>query len=383
MSREENLTLSLTGENSHSVYIPAGQGSFSIGSTTMAPDLYDVLVDHNKTINWIAFDKLNTPAGSHWPRFFYYWGNDLGFIKWSEKRPIEDFQWTPLTNVSVDLEKAQINRLTIQLQKSITVTNVGNINNLNLVGNLDVFQCKKENLNSVPQLGLYPDTSRIKKTPYTLPNFEAFEAVTSVDIKVTPLGQPFDCKSLLQFKNITHLALSGNLTNLKSLEQLKSLESLAIRYCPDISDFPEFNKWPSLVSFIGWNIEESSGKLLRTDLRKLSKQREMKYASVSKLRKPFWFTEAYGLPFSGWIKKNEKIAIKSYKTAVQTISSATSEKEVKTAIVVFIKSINALSGIETSEREDVGLGVEQLIITSPIKIKQEKALQWFDDTRDF
>jgi len=85
MNRENPIHLSLTSTNSHTVKIEAGQGSFSIGEAGMDKKKFDVLVEKDLAINWNAFDTYTTPAGSHWPRFFYYYGNDICFLEWSKK----------------------------------------------------------------------------------------------------------------------------------------------------------------------------------------------------------------------------------------------------------------------------------------------------------
>src|SRR6218665_4132312 len=118
MDREKPLTISLTSMGSHSVKIPAGQGSFSIGLMGMDKKKFDVLVDKNAPINWNAFDTFTTPAGGHWPRFFHYYGDDSGFIKWSVKRPIEDFFWYPNEAVVVALNDAKIRRLSIKANEN-------------------------------------------------------------------------------------------------------------------------------------------------------------------------------------------------------------------------------------------------------------------------
>ena len=100
---EGKFYISLTGENSHEVDIPAGQGSFSI-----APKGYGdarAYVDADTPISWSAFDGMQIPAGGHWPRFFYYAGNDAGFARWSQEREIESFFWAPQKDVSPGLAR--------------------------------------------------------------------------------------------------------------------------------------------------------------------------------------------------------------------------------------------------------------------------------------
>lgn len=53
------------------------------------------------------------------------------------------------------------------------------------------------------------------------------------------------------------------------------------------------------------------------------------------------------------------------------------------AITEFIQKINQLEGIETTEREDVGTAVRQLMENAPLEISDEKWMLWFDEVRDF
>ncbi|WP_297987959.1 hypothetical protein [uncultured Campylobacter sp.] len=113
---EGKFYISLTGENSHEVDIPAGQGS----SISIAPKGYgdaDAYVNADTPISWSAFDGMQIPAGGHWPRFFYYAGNDAGFAQWSQGREIESFFWAPQKDVSLDLSKAHIRRLSLDCDR--------------------------------------------------------------------------------------------------------------------------------------------------------------------------------------------------------------------------------------------------------------------------
>ena len=83
--------ISLTGKDSHKVMIPAGQGSFSIGTKGLSEGKYDVWVEPDSVIDWNAFNAFYTGYGEEkkaeypygdWPRWFYYSGNDTGFIEW-------------------------------------------------------------------------------------------------------------------------------------------------------------------------------------------------------------------------------------------------------------------------------------------------------------
>lgn len=383
MDGNQPVTISLTGPNSHTVKIPPGQGSFSIGINEMLKKDFDVIVDNSLPVNWTAFDEFKTPAGSPWPRFIYYWGDDTGFIEWSKKRAIEDFFWRPNKSVSIDLNNAQISRLSIQSNENRITLALGNkIGWLNLLGNLENFDLTQVPI--MPNLNLCPNTAKANSaTSYRLPQFKTLKEITSLDVKVEPLGQAFDCESLLQFPGLLHLNLTGNITNVHCLAKLENLESIGIRYAPALEGFPSLNTFKKLKSFIGWNIEENAGKRLNTELKNLSKERELDHSSVSKLRSPIWFTTEYGIPFSNWDEKNAKVATKAYKTALKEILKSKAEDGVKEAVARFIEVINKLPNIETTEREDAAIAVEQLVAASTVKIPREKANKWFDENRDF
>jgi len=391
MNRENPIHLSLTSTNSHTVKIEAGQGSFSIGEAGMDKKKFDVLVEKELAINWNTFDAYTTPAGSHWPRFFYYYGNDIGFLEWSQNRAIEDFFWQPSNPVSIDLNAGQIGNLSVRSNTiPITITLPVRDDNkpfvlksLNLSGDLENFEILSKNAN--PHIRFSPDVKRDKTVlPYRLPIFKALEKITWLDVVVEPLGQPLDCECLLQFPNLQGLNLTGNLSNVASLKKLEKLESLAIRYAPNLENFPSLNTWGNLRSFIGWNIDEITGKRLKTELKDLVKSRkDLEYCSVSKLRSSVWFTTEYGIPFTNWESKSAKIATKAYKTALQKIANGKTENEVKQALVELIETINKLPNIETVEREDTGIAIQQLIEASPVKIQRETANNWFDEVRDF
>jgi len=391
MNRENPIHLSLTSTNSHTVKIEAGQGSFSIGEAGMDKKKFDVLVEKDLAINWNAFDTYTTPAGSHWPRFFYYYGNDICFLEWSKNRAIEDFFWQPSNPTSIDLNATQIGNLSVRSNKiPVTITlpageesNSFGLKSLNLSGDLENFEILSKN--ALPHIRFSPNLTRDKTVlPYRLPSFKALEKITWLDIVVEPLGQPLDCECLLQFPNLQGLNLTGNLSNVASLKEIKKLESLAIRYAPSLKNFPPLNAWDNLRSFIGWNIDEITGKRLKTELKELVKSgKELEYYSVSKLRSSVWFTTEYGIPFTNWESKNAKIATKAYKIALQKIAKCKTENEVKQALVELIETVNKLPSIETAEREDTGVAIQQLIEASPVIIEQELANNWFDAARDF
>lgn len=387
MDREKPINISLTGTNSHSFKIPPGQGSLSMGLVGMDKKKYDVLVEENLPINWNAFNEFTTPSGGNWPRFFYYWGNDIGFIEWSKDRAIEDFHWFPNKEVLIDLSKAQIRRFFIQAGESLVNIILDDQNNylqrLGLSGKIEQFKFISKGLNSTLTLSISPKSEKISSRPYKLSHLKPLEKITSLDITVEPLGQAFDCESLSQFPNLKNLNLSGNITNVCCLKDFKNLERLAIRYAPNLENFPSLNSWKNLKSFIGWNIDEGTGKRLNAELKQLTKTKDLDYSSVSKLRSSIWFTTEYGIPFTNWESKNAKIATKAYKAALKEIAKAKTENDVKISLTELIETINKLPNIETSEREDVGIAVIQLVETSKLNIARDMANKWFDEIRDF
>lgn len=392
MSDSRTLNISLTGYKSHQVKIPKGQGSFSIGTKGVSEGKYDVWVDQDSPINWDAFNEFFTSYGEQhaesypygdWPRFFYYSGNDQGFIDWSAKRKIEELRWTPHSDAVVDLTKADITRMFISTEVHNIRLFVGDkIRDLFLLGSLDWIDIEESSC-TPPYLYFSPLCPKKETTPYQLPIFRAFEQASSVGVSNSPADGAFDCRSLLQFRNLRSLNLTGNMTNLDALSDLKQLQHIGLRYVPDLSRMPKLTVWPDLKSFIGYNIEETDGKLLRAELRKLMKEKEMEYSSVTNLRKAIWFATEYGIPFSDWDSKNSKIATKAFKACMKEIKKTNTEDQVCDAITCFIAVINQLDNIETGEREDVWVAVTQLIESSALEISEETGRKWFDEIRDF
>ena len=386
------IDISLTGETSHKVTVPIGQGSLSIGTKGISKGKYDVWVERESVINWNAFNEFFTGHGQNhkeifpygdWPRFFNYSGNDCGFIEWSFKRSIEDFHWFPQTDMVVDLTNANIKRLSIHAEKNtIQLTTGDSLMHLALSGcieNITFKECSK-----IPYMSFCFDCPETENRAYQLSVYKVLEQATSIDIANSPMGTAFDCESLLQFRNLKNLNLEGNMTNLSALAELINLERIGLRFVPDLQDMPRLKSWTCLKSFIGYNIEEMAGRALRTELNKLSRERELdEYSSVTKLRKGIWFVTEYGIPFSGWEDRNAKIATKAYKSCLIEIKKSKTENEVHESIVKFIEKINSLDGIETSEREDVGIAISQLAGTSSLETPQGKWQLWFDETRNF
>ncbi|KAF5271792.1 hypothetical protein FQR65_LT17576 [Abscondita terminalis] len=125
MQKDQPVCISLTAAQSHKITIPAGQGSFSIGTKGISKGKYDTWVEKGEVIQWNCFDEFSTPAGSRWPRFLYYAGNDNGFVEWSDQRPVEDFHWFPYESVSADLTKADIGKFSCSFIRRTGRINIG------------------------------------------------------------------------------------------------------------------------------------------------------------------------------------------------------------------------------------------------------------------
>ena len=52
-------------------------------------------------------------------------------------------------------------------------------------------------------------------------------------------------------------------------------------------------------------------------------------------------------------------------------------------IIELVAMVNTLPNIETVEREDIGLAIQQLVEASTLDIDQETVNTWFDEIRDF
>ena len=397
---DREYVISLTGKDSHKVMIPAGQGSFSIGTKGLSEGKYDVWVEPDSVINWDAFNEFLTgyshkadyPYGN-WPRWFYYSGNDTGFIEWSKKREIEQFQWFPHNGMRVELADANITHLCIYAHgqgKRTLPTDTdckleifvgGNIRELTLAGALENFEIIK--CDQMPYMEFTPDYPK-ENLVCQLPVFPVLAQASALCIYNSPAKAAFDCKSLLQFQNLKFLSLNGSLANLDALAELRQLESIALRYVPDLEGMPSLHSWEHLTHFIGFNIEENAGKTLRTELRQMKKERQMEeYSGVSKLRTKIWFETEYGILFSEWEEKIAKKAARAYKSCFNQIKKAQTEEEVHQAVTEFIERINRLDGIETTEREDVYTAILQFAKGIDLDISAEKWEEWFDEVKEF
>src|SRR5437588_12759176 len=113
MAGSETIVLSLTGSASHTIEVPAGQGSLGIGPVVPGAARPEVVVGPGDVLDWSTFDAFTVPAGYPWPRVFRYQGDDTGFLAWSQRRRIEQFHWIPTTPMTVDGGAAGIDRLTV------------------------------------------------------------------------------------------------------------------------------------------------------------------------------------------------------------------------------------------------------------------------------
>ncbi|MDO4879820.1 MAG: hypothetical protein Q3983_00930 [Capnocytophaga sp.] len=376
------FTLSLTGKDSHTVNIDAGQGSFSIAPKSSG-EKADAYIDADTPVLWHAFDELETPAGSNWPRFFTYMGNDTSFVAWSKNREIEDFRWILLAPASIDLTEAQIRclivingdfPLRIKLNNSV-------LRRVSFQGNPQLLTL--EEATAIKDISFYLSTEKKSNTPVSLPFFSALEAIERIEISIPVVGQPFDCASLLPYKHLKSVSFWGNICNTEALAQMPQLTSIAVRYCADMSGFPPLNTWANLNFCVFWNVEEETGKRLRQELKAILKERKLQHGSVSQLRKKVWFATEYNIPFTNWEGKKGKEAMKAYKATLKAIKKVKTEAEAKTLLVALIQVVNSLPDIETTEREDTAEAVFQLAASAPFAIDEDKVEQWFDTTRDF
>ena len=296
---------------------------------------------------------------------------------------MESFDWTLMAPATVDFSKAKIEYLSVDNNDYPLDIKLGNkwLKGLSLQGNPHKITLEV----AVPLKSISFDISTKKKnnTPVFLPKFEVLKDLTTINISTPVGGQPFDCGSLLQFKKLKTVRLDGNMCNMEALGKL-NLSSIEVRYCPDMSGLPPLNTWKDLNYCIFWNVEEERGKLLRKELKELSKTREMnEYASVSNLHPKNWFVTEFNIPFASWEGKNGRGALKAYKETLKAVKKAKEEKEVKELLETLIAVINGLPNIETTEREDTYEAVCQLAEAAPFEIDEEKIQLWFDEVREF
>ncbi|WP_051840914.1 hypothetical protein [Streptomyces sp. NRRL F-5126] len=382
MRSAESVPLSLTGPASHTIVREPGVGSLTIGPADAGGPRPDLVVGADDTINWSAFD-----GNTFWPRYLTYRGNDIGFFAWSMKRPVEGVTWIPQAAAEVDASQARIRELSVHLHAvGLDIVLPNDCSSFVAVGDLSQLKSKPAADALCPRLVFRPTTKPSRRAdPLSLPNFPALAAATSVSVTVDPLRQAFDCTSLLQFPRTRHVSLRGRLTGLEALARFNDLVGLELRYCPDLSTLPPLDTWPDLTTFIGWNIDEATGKRLRTEIRSLTRTagRQWEFASAKQLRSPEWFATEYGLPFSGWPAKAARVAVKEYRAAEAGMVASPSLRGAEAAIRAFVRAVNVLPAVETTEREDAAEAVVQLAASAPVDIAVDLALSWFESERDF
>ncbi|MBS3020921.1 hypothetical protein DJFAAGMI_03685 [Comamonas sp. PE63] len=384
------FTLQLTSGAPHRLKTSLGQGSLSLGPEKLLKTA-DLRLPVDACVLWHCFDPFATPAGSPWPRSFYYTGNDHGFFTWSQLRPIENFSWYPQLqqDVHIDASQSQIRELSIHLQAG----HQGHIHlklpqqgmHLHLQGNLEQITVTA----GLPEsLSLSPATSKNPADKaFQLPDMGCLKQVGTLELRNGAGRQAVSLQNLLQFSKLDSLSLWGNHSDLAQLSSCTQLRALSLRFMRHLSELPALQAWPQLDSFIAYNVEEAAGKRLRQQLKERTRARPWAgYISVSQLRKPEWWTKEYGRPFAGWPAARARIAHAAYDLAEQEIGTASSLDHVQAALTTFTARFNTVKGIETSEREDLGLAVQQLAqlpAALALKLTHEQAGQWFDENRDY
>jgi hypothetical protein len=108
------------------------------------------------------------------------------------------------------------------------------------------------------------------------------------------------------------------------------LRTLELRMVPDLTGLPPLTVWPELASFLGWNIDATVGKRLRTDLKKRGLVTQWETTAhggrttssvwqVSRLRTPSWFVTESGLPCTTWPRRTAKQAVTAFRTAAKIL----------------------------------------------------------------
>ncbi|ROU07034.1 hypothetical protein [Lysobacter enzymogenes] len=380
--------LDLTATRSHVLTIEPGRGNLILGPARMGKKA-DLHVAADEAIQWRAFEPFATPAGSPWPRYIDYRGNDSGFFAWSQRRGIEQFAWAPAFADARDVDGggADIRSLQIRLDDvgGHLRLSLPERSSLGLYGDLSRFTAAGVAPHS---LSLLPTLSRRRgDAPYALPDLGLLHAATSLSLHAGPLGQPISLAGIERFAALRSLSLWGGFSDWEALAELKDLDSLEIRFAPQLSGLPPLDAWPKLDRFIAYNVDAAAGKTLKAQLKARAKLREWSdYASVSQLRKPEWWQREYGRPFAGWNARSAKAANAAYDTALRALEQAGDAAAVKAAVVAFAAHFNNAKGIETGEREDIGEAVwqfSQLAHVAALGVSEEQALAWFDEARDY
>jgi hypothetical protein len=144
---------------------------------------------------------------------------------------------------------------------------------------------------------------------------------------------------------------------------------------------PPLHAWPELTHLIAFNVDDVTGRRLRGELRR--SDRDWRDTNVTRLRRPEWFATEHGLPFAAWPSARAKAATRAYRAAEHAIAATTAPDDVEAAIRAFVREVNRMSGIETTEREDAGEAVARLTDNTPVGNLNDAAAGWFDNERDF
>ncbi len=379
----------LTPNRTYKVTMDVGQGSFSIGLIGMDKKLFDVLIEPNQRVNWDAFNGCYTGFGKahkeqypygDTPRWFYYYGDDTGFIDWSSKRAIEEFTWCPQSDVKADFSQANIRNLSIINHHQCSLVLSNNFHRLTLRGELSAIDIQG-GINNDLFLSFAPTLDK-SDNAYQITFYPVFAQRKYLNIMGDIGKQAIDCKSLLAYQELESLSLSGYFTNLQALSELKHLKSLSLRYMPDLSSLTELTAFHQLTSLFIYVADEQGAKRLKQQI-KSNKNLSLQEVDIRQLKKPSWFVTEYMMPFQTWQTKNLKRATKYYKSSVKQLNKQTDIEIIKSIIIEFVKAFNTLDDIETSEREDIATAVLQLIEVPDVKIDHAQALQWFDEYREY
>jgi hypothetical protein len=177
------------------------------------------------------------------------------------------------------------------------------------------------------------------------------------------------------------------------------LRTLELRMVPDLTGLPPLTVWLELASFLGWNIDATVGKRLRTDLKKRGLVTQWETTAhggrttssvwqVNRLRTPSWFVTESGLPCTTWPRRTAKQAVTAFRTVAKILDrtgTAGTDRHTaaRQAIEGFTRALNEIDGIYTAEREDAATAVLQLARLTTPPIPEHDALAWFDRGREF
>lgn len=391
-SRGETVTLDLVGEASHTLVLEPGVGSVSVGPRRegRGPDL---IVAPDAVVQWECFDSLRTPAGSLWPRWIEYEGQDLSVFSWSEHRPIESLHFRATADVDIDLGSANVGSLAIGSQGhrvTLRLPSAKVCRQVTLAGDPADFAVRAPEDGDVPALEFrLPPMRTPAREPAPadgsqgsrgLPLFSELSRIRKVSVASDPLDVPFDIRSLRQFPDLQSVELAGACAHGEALGQV-ALRSLALRFVPDLSGLPDLASWPELGAIIVWNCDAHAYPRLRSQMKALPPSD--KHRSASKPRTRAWFLEEYGLPFAAWPAPTARKAGAAFRAAAKNVKVATSPDDALGAITTFITTANTWPGIETSEREDLADAIVLLTKLSAVPVAEADALAVFDATRTF